>query len=84
MDYQPLGIVTHYFDRIGVAVIRLEDELYLEDWVLFEGPHTNWEQQVMSMQINYQPIEQAVAGEEVAIQVNTPVHRGDEVFLIVE
>lgn len=84
MEYQYVGVVTHFFDRISVAVIRLEAELYLEDWVLFDGPHTDLEQQVLSMQINYQPIERAAAGEEAAIKVDAPVREGDKVFLIVE
>ncbi len=84
MDYQYIGVVTHFFDRISVAVVRLEDELYLEDWVLFEGPHTGLEQQVLSMQINYQPIERAMPGQEVAMKVDEAVRSGDQVFLIVE
>ena len=83
-DYQYIGVVTHYFDRIGVAVILLEDELYLDDWVLIEGPRTQLEQQVRSMQINHQMIDKGVPGEEIALKVDAPVREGDEVFLLVE
>ncbi len=83
-QYQYLGVVTHYFGRIGVAVILLEDELYLDDWVLFEGPHTQLEQQVRSMQINHQAIDKGVPGEEIALKVEAPVREGDEVYLILE
>lgn len=83
VDYHYAGVVTHYFNHIAVAVIQLEAELYLEDWVLFEGPHTSFEQQVTSMQINYTPIEQALPGDEVAVKVEQPVHEGDRLYLIV-
>ncbi len=82
--YERIGTVTHYFDRIGVAVVLLENELFIDDWILFYSPHTDLEQQVLSMQINHQPIDRAVAGEEVAIKVNGVVREGDEVFLILE
>jgi hypothetical protein len=84
MEYQFIGKVTHYFDRIGVAVIRLEDELFLDDWILFEGRRTELEQQVVSMQINHAAVDKGSPGEEVAIKVNDTVHEGDDVYLIVE
>lgn len=84
MDYRYVGVVTHYFSRLSVAAILLDDELYLEDWVLFNGPHTQFEQQVLSMQINHEAIDRAVAGEEIAIKVNDAVREGDDVFLILD
>lgn len=84
MEYKYIGKVTHYFDRIRVAVLALEDELYLEDWVLFEGPRTELEQQVLSMQIDHAPVDVGQPGEEVAIKLDDVVRVGDEVFLIVE
>jgi hypothetical protein len=82
-EYEYVGSVTHFFDRLSVAVVQLQNDLYLEDWVLFYGPHTNFDQQVRSMQINRQAIDKGVAGEEIAIKVDSPVRSGDEVYLIV-
>lgn len=84
VHYQYLGVVTHFFDRISVAVIRLDEELFMQDWILIEGPQTQLEQQVLSMQIDHQPIEKALPGQEVAIKVDGPVRERDEVFLIVQ
>ncbi len=83
-NYEYIGVVTHFFDRISVAVIQLEADLYLGDWVLIYGPHTNLAQEVQSMQFEHQPIDRGVRGEEIAIKVDQPVRRGDEVFLIVD
>ena len=84
MEYQYVGVVTHYFDRIGVAVILLKQELYLDDWILIQGPRTSLEQQVYSMQINHQAIDKGQPGEEIALKVDNVVREGDEVFLIVQ
>jgi hypothetical protein len=84
MEYQFVGKVTHFFDRIKVAVVALESEVYLEDWLLFEGPRTELEQQVLSMQIDHAPIDVGHPGEEVAIKLDDVVRAGDEVFLIVD
>lgn len=84
VQYQLVGRITHYFDRIGVAVVLLEDELYVGDWILIEGPNTTLEQEITSMQIDRAPIEQAMPGDDIGLKVDAPVHVGDEVFLIVD
>jgi hypothetical protein len=84
MEYQYVGVVTHYFDRIGVAVILLDQELYLDDWILIQGPRTSVEQQVYSLQVNHEAIYKGQAGEEIALKVEDVVREGDEVFLIVQ
>ncbi len=80
-----VGHVTHYFDRIRVAVLELEDELYLGDWVLFvRHGDSLFEQEVTSMQINHQSIEAAGPGDEVALRVDHEVKAGTEVFVAEE
>lgn len=81
-NYRKVGVVTHFFDQISVAVVLLDDALYLEDWVLFFGPRTEVEQQVFSMQVNHQPIDKGDPGDEVAIKVDEPVREGDNVYLL--
>jgi hypothetical protein len=83
-NYQPVGTVTHYFPRVGVAVIYLQGELYVDDYILLYGPRTEFEQQVQSMQVNHKSIDKGEPGDEVAIKVDELVREGDEVFLIVE
>ncbi len=84
MEYQHVGTITHYFDRLGVAVVHLDDELYLDDWILIEGPRTSLEQQVLSMQIDRQAIDKGERGDEVAIKMDDVVREGDRVYLILE
>jgi translation elongation factor EF-1alpha len=80
-DLQPIGRVTHYFNRINVAVIKLEAGLALGDWIHFyHEDRTNFVQQVESMQIDRQPIEEGYPGDEVAVQVVERVKEGDIVY----
>ena len=52
MDWAKVGEVTHYFDRIGVAVVVLEDSLALGDRIaLVRHGDLLYEQDVTSMQI---------------------------------
>ncbi len=77
-----VGTVTHYFPKIGVAVIRLQDELREGEEVHFSGAHTDFRQTVSSMQIEHRNIQAARKGEEVGMKVSMPVREGDRVFRI--
>ena len=81
MDWTRVGIVTHFFDRIGVAAIELNDELGLGDWIAFvRGDELLFEQEVTSMQIDRQDVEYANAGENVGLRVADKVKPGIEVY----
>jgi len=77
-----IGKVTHYFGKIGVAVVKLTAPLSLGDTVHFRGTSTDFTQTVDSMQIEHQPVQEAKAGEEVAIKVGARVREGDEVYKV--
>lgn len=77
-----IGKVTHYFGKIGVAVVKLTAPLSLGDTVHFRGTSTDFTQTVDSMQIEHQPVREAQAGEEVAIKVGARVREGDEVYKV--
>ena len=75
-----IGVVTHFFTRIGVAVVKLETEIKLGEWVQFLGYSTDFIQRVDSMQIDHHAIQAAGPGEEIAIEVIDRVRRGDELL----
>ena len=79
-----VGKVTHYFTKIGVAVVELEDELRIGDKISIEGFTTNFQQTVESMQIEHKPIEVAKAGDSIGLKVIDRVRKGDIVYKIVE
>ncbi len=82
MSENRIGKVTHYFDRISVAVLQLTDKLRVGDKVHFLGHSTDFEQEVNSMQIEHQNVNEATPGQDVAIKVNQKVHPNDGVFKI--
>ncbi len=82
MEGVRIGEVTHYFDRIGVAVIDLTDTIRLGDTLHIFGRLTDLRQKVSSMEIEHQKIEEAGPGQEVALKVDRPVKPRDKVFKI--
>jgi len=79
-----VGRVTHYFNKIGVAVLELSGTIRVGDRLHFLGKHTDFPQIVQSMQIEHQPAEQAEMGSDVAIKVDQRVRRDDSVFRLKE
>jgi translation initiation factor IF-2 len=77
-----IGKVTHYFDRIGVAVLGLTDKIQVGDTVRFLGHSTDFTQEVSSLQIEHQNVAEAKPGQDVALKVNQKVHPNDAVFKI--
>lgn len=82
MSGKLIGEVTHFYNRIGVAVLDLTESLQVGDQVHFLGRSTDFRQKVESMQIEHEAISEAGAGQEVAVKVERRVRRHDKVFKI--
>jgi translation elongation factor EF-1alpha len=77
-----VGRITHYFGRIGVAVLELTGELKTGDTILILGHTTDLTQHVESMEIEHHKITTAGPGMDVALQVPEPVRSGDKVYKV--
>lgn len=78
-----VGKVTHYYNKIGVAVVELSDNLAVGDKISIEGATTNLQQTVESMQIEHKAVESAKAGDSIGLKVVDRCREGDNVYKIV-
>jgi hypothetical protein len=76
-----VGEVTHFYDRLSVAVLVLSRPLHLNEVIHFLGKSTDFQQKVTSMQVDHQPVETVESGE-VALEVKQKVRPGDAVFIL--
>jgi len=83
VEEREIGKVTHYFTKIGVAVIELTDELKVGDTIHIKGATTDFQQSVESMQIEHEPVESAGAGQAIGLKVEERVRKGDTVYKLV-
>ncbi len=79
---QPIGKVKHYFTKIGVAIIDVDDSLSVGDRIQILGPTTNFDQSVVSMQIEHFAVKKVKAGDSIGLKVNDRCRKGDTVFKI--
>ena len=82
MAEKKIGTITHFFDKISVGIIKLDDKLKIGDKVKFQGSKTNFEQEITEMQIEHEKIEEAKKGQEVGIKTKEEVKEGDSVFIL--
>jgi hypothetical protein len=79
-DGEQVGEVIHFYGKINVAVLRCDKALKVGEKVHFLGRHTDFEQEVDSMQVEHQSVEEVASGGEVAIKVKQRTRRGDKIF----
>jgi putative protease len=77
-----IGKVSHYFSKIGVAVIDLSDSLKVGDTIRISGGETDFTQTVESMQAEHQNIEEAKAGDSIGVKVAQKVREDYKVYKV--
>jgi len=75
-----VGHITHFFSKIGVAIVELTAPLAVGDRILVKGPATDFEQVVDSMQIEHQNITRAESGQSIGLKTAQHVKEKDVVY----
>jgi len=79
-----VGKVTHYYDKISVAVVELIGNLKVGDTIKVVGHGNEFTQEVGSMQIEHEKLEDAHKDQEIGLHVDQPVKEGDLVYKVSE
>jgi len=82
MDKKKVGKVEHFYNGISVAVIKVGVSIKKGDMISIEGPSTNFQQKVESMQIDRKDIAEAKKGQSIGMKVNDKVKPNDIVYKI--
>ncbi|KKQ37650.1 MAG: hypothetical protein US53_C0013G0009 [Candidatus Woesebacteria bacterium GW2011_GWA1_37_7] len=78
-----IGNVTHYYDKIQVAIIELDSDLGIGDKIKFvRGGEDLFEQDVSSIQVEHQQIDKAGKGDVIGLKVEKELKDGAEVFKV--
>jgi len=79
-EKEPIGEITHYYGNISVAIVKFNKNVDVGTKVHFKGAHTDFEQEITSMQFDHKDISSAKKGQTVGIKVNEKVREGDKVY----
>lgn len=81
-EEKEVGKITHYYDKIGVAVVELKAALKAGDSIHVKGHATDFTQNVESMQIEHEEIQEAKKGDHIGMKVNEEVREHDVVYKV--
>ena len=82
MSEELVGMVTHYFARPQVGIVKLSAAIRLGDTLHVRGHTADFQQEVASMEIEHAHVEPTASGAEVGIKVRERVREGDQVFRV--
>jgi translation initiation factor IF-2 len=83
MAEQKIGVVTHYFGKIGVAALMVtEGELKVGDTIRIKGHTSDFTQTVKSMQVEHESVEIARKGDEIGLKTADYVREHDAVYKV--
>ncbi len=80
---EAIGIVTHYYSHLGVAVVQVnKGSLKTGDTIHITGHTTDFAQVVASMEYEHRHVDQASTGQSVGLKVANEAREHDIVYLV--
>jgi len=78
-----VGVVTHYYNHLGVAVVRLEaGTLRIGDTICIRGHTTDFTQRVASLEVEHAPVTEVGPSDDCALKVIAHAREHDVVYKV--
>ena len=75
-----IGVVSNYFDHVGVAAVKLKTGLKKGDKIRIVGGNVDFDQTVDSMQIQHKSVLEAKKGDDIGIKLREKVRKDYKIF----
>jgi len=79
-SFPQIGHITHYLDKISVAIIMLSAQLKAGDRIMIEGDGELFVQKVEEMQIERKPVTKAKKGSHIGLKVRCAAKVNSSVY----
>jgi len=79
-----IGIVTHYFSHLAVAVLKLDPDARLRvgDNIRIQGHTTDFSQRIESLQVDHAPVPEVGPKDDFGVKVREHAREHDVVYKI--
>jgi putative protease len=85
MAEDQVAVVVNFYAKPSVAAIQVTSgSIKKGDLLKYKGHTTDHSEEVISMEIENQPIEEAKVGDQVGVKVKEKVREKDKVYKVVE
>lgn len=82
MVNKPIAKVIHWYDKINVAVLKLNGTLKTGTSIKIVRGENEFEDTIISMQIDHEEVKSAKKGDEVAIKLSKATKEGALIYKI--
>ena len=81
---QRIGVVTHYYSHLSVAIMRLEPSttLHVGDVIHIHGHTTDFTQKVESLEVDHAPVTEVGPNDDFGLNVIEHAREHDAVFRV--
>jgi len=85
MAEEEVGVVEKFFTKPSVAAIKVtKGTIKKGDTLMYKGHTTDFSEEVKSMELDNNPIDEAKVGDLIGIQVKERVRENDTVYKVVD
>jgi putative protease len=85
MAEEEVGVVVKFFAKPSVAAIKVTTgSIKKGDTLMYKGHTTDFTEEVKSMELDNQPIEEANVGDMIGVKVKERVRENDVVYKVVD
>ena len=85
MSENEVAVVVKFFAKPGVAAIKITGgAIKIGDRLRYKGHTTDFIEEVTSMQVDNQSVEEAKVGDMVGVKVNDRVRENDKVYIVAD
>jgi hypothetical protein len=79
-SFMRIGQITHFLDKISVAIIMLNAPIAENEQILVESEKSLFVQVVKEMQIDKKPVKKAGKGDHIGLKVRMPATAGGGIY----
>ena len=85
MAEEEVGVVIKFFTKPGVAALKItKGSIKKGDILKYKGHTTDFNEEIKSMEIDNQPVDEARVGDTIGIKVEERVREKDVVYKVVD
>ncbi len=85
MPEEQVALVIKFFSKPGVAAIEVTNgSIKVGDLLRYKGHTTDFTEEIGSMEMDNQPLEEAKVGDLIGIKVKERVRENDQVFKVTD
>jgi translation initiation factor IF-2 len=85
MAEEQVGVIVKFFAKPSVAALEIKNGTIKKgDLLRYKGHTTDFTEEIASMEIDNQPVDEVKAGDLVGVKVKERVREGDKVYKVSE